>query len=264
MIIYLSSKQARKLLGTGQSKQISFMTKRRPNPTVRKSNPGSQEMRFTTLLRGPGLAAAICVALCAAPAAQATNTLVTSGWANGHESFAVSNHSGTVYAGGFTGTWNGTPIVFWCEELGQNFGLGGTYTEYTAGPLVNLRLSELFQADLNSALTGPVNVNSAAFQLAIWNIIYDNDNFVNSGSWFASGDPNAINLANSWLAGLPTSSSLSLMQLTSDTHQDFVTPGTPLNCCSQVPEPSSLPLLGAGLAAVLFAMRNRRINRRFA
>ncbi len=221
-------------------------------------------MRFTTPLRGLGLATVTCAALCAAPVAQATNTLVTSGWANGYESFAVSNHSGTVPAGGFTGTWNGTPIVFWCEELGQSFGLGGTYTDYTAAPLVNLRLSELFQADLNSALTGPVNVNSAAFQLAIWNIIYDNDNFVNSGSWFASGDANAINLANSWLASLPASSSLSLMQLTSRTHQDFVTPGSLPNCCGDVPEPSPLPLLGAGLAAMLFAMRNRRINGRFA
>ena len=43
------------------------------------------------------------------------------------------------------------------------------------------------------------------------------------------------------------------VQFTSRDHQDFITPGTPF----LVPEPSPLPLLGAGLAVKLFAMRRR-------
>jgi hypothetical protein len=213
-------------------------------------------MKNGSILKRMVLASAACIALSTVNVAQANPTLVASGWANGHEDFTVSNHSGTVHAGGFSGTWGGTPIVFWCYEMGQSFGLPGTYTDYTAIPLVNLRISALFQADLASALSGPVNVNSAAFQLAIWNILYDSDNRVDTGTWFASGDVNAINLANTWLASLPSTSSFSLVQLTSREHQDFVTPGGPL----LVPEPAPLPLLGAGLAIMMFAMRRRKVS----
>ncbi len=215
-------------------------------------------MSVTRILRRAGMAAATCVALSAASTAFATNTLVTIGYANGSENFTVSNHSGQVSAGGFSGTYNGVPIDFWCIDLFHTFNLGSTYTDYVAAPYSNTRLSELFQADLGSALTGPVNVNSAAFQLAIWNIIYDNDNSVSSGTWSATGDSNAITLANMWLGSLPASSNFLLTSLTSTAdpqHQGFVTPGGPLG---QVPEPSSIPLLGVGLAAMLFAIRNRK------
>jgi len=215
-------------------------------------------MKNGSILKRVLFASAACVAVSTAPVAQANPTLDSIGWANGYENFTVSNHlSGGVSAGGFSGTWGGTPIVFWCYEMTQSFSFPGPYTDYHAVPLVNLRLSELFQADLVSALTGPVNVNSAAFQLAVWNILYDTDNFVDLGTWFAKGDASAISLANSWLATLPSSSSFSLVQLTSLEHQDFVTPGGPL---TQVPEPSPLPLLGAGLAAMTFALRRRKIS----
>ena len=211
-------------------------------------------MKNGSTLKRMVLASVACIALSTVHVAQANPTLVANGYANGHEVFTVSNHSGSVNAGGFSGTWGGTPIVFWCYEMGQTFNLPGTYTDYSAIPLINTRLSALFQTDLASALSGPVNVNSAAFQLAIWNIIYDNDNFVDSGTWFASGDVNAINLANSWLASLPATSSFSLVQLTSREHQDFVTPGGPL----KVPEPAPIPLLAAGFALMLFATRRRK------
>jgi hypothetical protein len=216
-------------------------------------------MSVTRILRRAGMAAATCVALVAASTASAGNILHTIGWANGYENFTLSNHSGAVSVGGFAGDWNGTPIDFWCIDVFHSFSLGSTYTnDYVAAPYSNPRLSELFQADLASALTGPVNVNSAAFQLAVWNIIYDNDNSVSGGTWFATGDAAAISLANSWLTSLPSSSNVQLTSLTSTAdpqHQQFVTPGGPLQ---QVPEPSSIPLLGVGLAAMLFAIRNRK------
>jgi hypothetical protein len=104
--------------------------------------------------------------------------------------------------------------------------------------------------------------HSAAFQLAIWDILFDNDGnlstYGGAGQFGVSGGNAAtIALAQSWLNTLGSdSASFSLYQLTSSAHQDFITPTVP----GLVPEPSALPLLGAGLAAMMLAMRRRRIN----
>ncbi|HUB27290.1 MAG TPA: hypothetical protein VL992_17835, partial [Tepidisphaeraceae bacterium] len=65
-------------------------------------------------------------------------------------------------------------------------------------------IDELFGADYAATLlTGQVGEdNREAMQLAIWNIVYDTDTTVNSGSFYVvSGvDANAISTANTWLA----------------------------------------------------------------
>jgi hypothetical protein len=198
--------------------------------------------------------------------------LVGDGYQNGSESFLLTAAPppavNPVNAGGFAGRIGPnpgpnpptTPIIFWCAELTQTFGFGTVY-EYTSSPLGNTLLSQLFTEVGGSASATGTTVGSAAFQLAIWEILFEGGTYgglnVSSGSFQASGDGAAITQANSWLAGLSAGSpaTVALFLLSSPDHQDFITDtNTPL---LQTPEPGSLALLGIGILAAIFAMRRR-------
>jgi len=152
------------------------------------------------------------------------NTLDTTGFLNG--SVGLTVHQGAltenVSAGGFTGKWHSggtpdvlSPITFWCFELTQYFSPGTSYPGYTAsalgGPVVS-RIVQLFQEAFGAADDSVTN--SAAFQLAIWEIEYESSGLadvslynVSSGTGFyATGSgvnfTAARNQANTWLAGL--------------------------------------------------------------
>lgn len=102
---------------------------------------------------------------------------------------------------------------------------------------------------------------SAAFQLAIWEIINEtNTRFdVTWGSFSATGaSDNSIALANTWLRGLPGASTVpayGLSVLMSPTHQD-------LGTFTKVPEPSTIAVLFAGLVG--FVLAGRRNSSRVA
>jgi hypothetical protein len=120
-------------------------------------------------------------------------------------------------------------------------------------------LARLFTNDLSQALLDAQH--SAAFQIAIWDILFDNDGNLSTsggvGQFGASGNATTIAWAQGYLDNLGSgAASYPLIQLTSRANQDFITPG-PLG---QVPEPSPLPLVGAGLAAMMFAMRRRKVG----
>jgi hypothetical protein len=202
------------------------------------------------------------------------------GYAQGSESFTLTAPGfiavNPVGAGGFVGKAGATnppttPIFFWCVELSQTFGFGGVYTDYSIGGFGNTMLSQLFTevggsaAILGGPLSGAKTVLSAAFQLAIWEIMFEGGTYgglnVSSGNFTAFGDSSAMAQANTWLsalnAGSPATTALFLMH--SPDHQDFVT-DTLVPPLLLVPEPASLPLLGLGLLAVMIAMR-RRVQR---
>lgn len=116
-------------------------------------------------------------------------------------------------------------------------------------------LSELwgrFNSQINS------NVAGAAFQLSVWEIVYDNQqtNFAqwdtSSGAFYASGNTDAINLANSWLSQLNGQGPKeTLYGLSSSSFQDFIV--------DPVPEPSALTALGLStLSLAGLILRKRR------
>lgn len=193
----------------------------------------------------------------AAPVAQA-DTLGTSGYVQGSQSFNLSL-GGSQNAGGFSGTWNAGSITFWCVELTQFFGFGNSYTDYTASipnsPIYTM-LGQLFTQAFSEATAN--TTNSAAFQLAIWEIIYDGNLSLTTGEFeVLGGNQAAINKAQYWLDHLGEyADNYEIVLLTSSSHQDFITFGRPF-IYLRAPEPASLALLGVALLAMFGVLRRR-------
>jgi len=163
-------------------------------------------------------------------------------------------------------------IVYWCVDLFKHVSYPPfSYDNYTAAafeslPLTfdatrQLNLARLFTNNFSTALSDAQH--SAAFQMAIWDVLFDNDatltTYGGAGQFgISAGNAATIGLAQTYVTGLGSGTpQYPLIQLTSRGNQDFVTPGTP---SLLVPEPSPLPLLGAGLAAMMFALRRRKVS----
>jgi len=227
-------------------------------------NRGIPPLKTRPTFRSALLAGA--VALSVIPVAHATSLMGTGYSAVGSEPVSVTAPGASTGAGSFVGFWNGLPITFWCFELTQYFSFNVEYMDYTESPAGNPDLARLFEevggpAGATSSLT-----NSAAFQLAVWEIRYETTTLPNynltagtptSGNFFAtSADPAAVAQANTWLQNLPLTSSYTVSLLHSDNEQDFVYATRP-PLRQNLPEPSPLPLLGLGAAAMMFSIRRR-------
>lgn len=183
-----------------------------------------------------------------------------------------------VYVGGFTGAFDLVDIVFWCFDLDNTFAFGNNY-DYTEVPLssptLERQLARLFDEAYASATTDGADA-SAAFQLAIWNLEYDNDATVSApgfpgnptNHFWATGGPTnhvARDLANTWLQNLDnyTGDGWTVTELLSTPdrygrhRQNFIT-ATYQPPRQDVPEPSALPLALTALAGLVLMRSYKR------
>ena len=161
--------------------------------------------------------------------------------------------SGAANAGGFATVLNGGPsFVSYCVDVYQHISFGTLYPEYTSPGTSHVFSNTRAYADLGRlyAEAGVVDtsVEEAAFQIAVWEIAYETVvgpyNLSSGAARFSGGTASssgALTLASSWLAGLGAGPGLSISVIESGQHQDVIYPS--------VPEPSSLMLMLAGLAA---------------
>jgi hypothetical protein len=212
------------------------------------------------------LSIAATAVLCAAPLTNA-DTLGTSGFVKGSQTFGLSI-GGSPSTGGFAGTWNATDIVFWCIELTQNFSFGGQFSDYTPSQPNNATftlLGQLFHEAYGEATVD--EKHSAAFQLAIWEIVYESGDLNLGGGNFKvlnnNGHADTVLLAQSYLDNLwKFTDNYDLYLLHSASHQDFVTFGRPFSTIQVVPEPAPALLLATALLAMIFVLRRRASGKR--
>lgn len=195
-------------------------------------------------------------------------------WTGNHSSTTAVIH-GNRSAGAAGGTTNLLPYApfefdAYCAELGQTIG-GGYSKHQTVVPLLGAATTpgvttgqvvfdanrtknlELLWANFKSQATD-LN-HSAAFQLAQWELCYDDDVTLdeNSTAKFWSNSNNTYrNIAEGWLSQIKNSTvtnRLNLVLLSDDGNQDQIT--------TLVPEPLSVIGLSIGFAALL-RRRNKK------
>jgi hypothetical protein len=213
--------------------------------------------------------------LWAVGASAAPISVTYTGFADGYEQGSIAGvRNATVHAGEFRFNVTNNGGVYWdstleafCIDVTTNLvqNSGVQYDLVSASSLGATRLSLIGNLYDNHAATLSGATQSAAFQLALWEIIYDHGNGLNlnSGSFSAtSAFDGAKALASSWLGGLNAS-------YVGSAYDFYVL--EPINPVSnqrlltaqlrpvQVPEPATLALLGTGLL-ICGVMRRRRAS----
>ena len=205
------------------------------------------------------------------PAAHAASLTFT-GWTFG--SGNIVQASAPVYngqAGGFSATLDSLGIQTYCVELTQNFSWNTVNTDYSQVAAVDyfgaasgkaLKLGRLLSYVADTAGSVDTAGESTSLQLAVWNIVYDADLTLASGSFLdASGYAGyATTLLSNSAAWVNT---MNVWVLTSPTRQDqlrwsLTTRGNNLTTGNPVPEPASLALAVLALGAAGAASRRRK------
>jgi len=230
------------------------------------------------------IAPAIATTLVVASSASAGTNMAWShvgygGPASNHaniETVSLNGNNSRVYAGQMNWTLANTDnLITYCIELAQDVGNGGDFTEFahTDDSYDALRTDITF--DITTAVTLSAfwdlnhsnvvdNDTASAFQLGIWDIVYDNDKNLQTGAFKAASSTASI-IADTWLSNTAL---LDLSELIAQEKaipaltiyhnaslQDQIGPGPEGDIITVVPAPAAA---GAGLIAMVGLVGRRR------
>ena len=210
--------------------------------------------------------AVLAVAVTGLFAAQSTmaDTLTFNGFSDGAVNVSITSPiSESASAGGFamTNATAGGSFVAWCADIFHNMATSQNYTLtsgasfYAADPGKATALSELASNSLSS-ITGNAT-NSAAFQLAVWEIVNETSGggySLTAGNFKATSDAAVLTAANNMLGNLsgPITMTANVWgQVTPGSTQDLVV-------FAPVPEPETYAMMLAGLGMMGFVARRRK------
>jgi hypothetical protein len=218
-------------------------------------------------------AAALAASVAISTAAGASTTLSQQNSSDvfdggGHATVSnISNRSDIrASAGGFRLTDGTNKFVAWCLDVFDYLSLPGKY-DITTTPFTNREvlsptkignIQSLFDNNYSDAMLTNNN-ESAGFQMALWELIYETGNVfdVSAGGWSATAATSAVNYANSFLGNLGASAS----QHFNLTFYQGLDPrdgyGQNLVSATPVPLPATAGLLALGLLG-LFGLAGRR------
>jgi hypothetical protein len=225
-----------------------------------------------------------------------TAPLLWQGFSNGFVAAPVTGPSfnGTMAAGQFFGEFDGDLgglgpddfFRFFCMELSQPVDQSNSnlYTRQTPppdlSPTVIAELSQLFNSHYPHPELGtyyangqptdfgnfPDTTSSAAFQIALLEIVYDGLSTIDlsSGNFTANIGGSLLTAVQADLAGINTGSPLApgwtFFEFTNASLQNFISAETsPTLLILPAPEPGTLVLVAAAGLALIAAMRRRQI-----
>jgi PEP-CTERM motif-containing protein len=199
------------------------------------------------------------------------------GFSNGSQNGSISGvRDAGVAAGQFE--FNVVSGVFWdttldafCIDVTTNLITGGSASYDLLAANTSTRLNNNQRSLIaslydqhGSQITSATN--SAAFQLALWEIVYDSATSLalGNGSFSGSGFGSSLTTAQSWLGGLNTSGTYSssnydffVLEAPNNDNGRDINQSLLLVKPTSVPEPGTLALLSAGLIACGLARRRR-------
>lgn len=157
-------------------------------------------------------------------------------------------------------------FLAFCGDLAHFLALPATYTASStpaSGYLLAKvdQIQALFDSAYSSVLANVTNsAYSAGFQLALWEVIYENGATLNLSTGGFKANSSAVGQANSFLAGLDGWSGPKLYDLTflEGSKSQFLITASAAATPPAIPLPGAVWLLGAGIAGLATASRRRK------